>query len=260
MKLCLLLSFVVVARFTLQAAVGIIPTRIEETRTLILVDDKVSRTPPSLKLTLSLSGPEAESAVRYGHLKLEEVVDDKGTSLIPTKDTFHETAKFRDYSNAFFRRSKATGKNDPQAELNLALPARAATKISRLRGSLDLAEQGTIKTVELADLKGAGKKVLPTPADAGVGITATMGSGDQTRSIGLEITGDESALESIEVLDAAGAKVSNGVSSWAFNGGPVQKTLTLRQPLDSSMKIVAKIAVDRKITKVPFDLNNIMLP
>jgi len=103
-------------------------------------------------LTLSLSGAEAESAARYGNLKLEEAVDDKGTSLIPAKDTFHEAAKFKDYSNAFFRKS------------------------------------------------------------------------------------------------------------WSLNGGPAQKTLTLRQAVDSSMKLVAKIAVDRKITKVSFDLKNIDLP
>src|SRR5215472_13199812 len=143
------LPFLLAAGFHIQAAVQIIPARIDEVRTLILVDDKVSRTPPSLKLTLSLSGPEVESAVRYGNLKLEEAVDDKGTSLIPTNDTFHDAAKFKDYSNAFFRKSSFGGKSDPQVELNLALPARQATRITQLRGTLDLAEQGTVQTIEL---------------------------------------------------------------------------------------------------------------
>jgi hypothetical protein len=235
------------------------PARIEEVRTLILVDDKISRTPASLKLTLSLSGPEAESAVRYGNVKFEEAVDDKGSSLLPAKDTFHEAAKFKDYSNAFFRKSSFGAKNDPQVELDLALPARQATKIARLRGTLDLAEQGTIQTNELV-LKGAGKKALTIPANAGVEIAATVGSGGAVRSIGIEITGDESAVESLEVVDASGRKISNGMSSWAFNGGPVQKTLTLRQPRDDTMKLVANIALNRKITKVPFDLKDIKLP
>jgi hypothetical protein len=97
--------FILVAGCSVQAEVGIIPARIEEVRTVTFVDDKVSRTPAALRLTLSLSGSEAESAARYGNLKLEEAVDDKGTSLIPAKDTFHEAAKFKDYSNAFFRKS-----------------------------------------------------------------------------------------------------------------------------------------------------------
>ena len=253
------LPFLLVAAFNIQAAVQIVPARIEEVRTLILVDDKVSRTPPSLKLTLSLSGPEAESAVRYGNLKLEEAVDDQGTSLIPTNDTFHDAAKFKDYSNAFFRKSSFHGKSDPQVELALALPARQATRITHLRGTLDLAEQGTLQTIEVA-LKGAGKKVLPVPPNAGVGITATVESSEAVRSIAVEITGDESAIESLEVVDASGRKITDGMSSWSINGGPVQKTLSLRQPLDNSMKLVAKIAVNRKVTKVPFDLKDIKLP
>src|SRR5215469_2492441 len=144
------LPFLLAAGLHVQAAVQIVPARIEEVRTLILVDDKVSRTPPTLKLTLSLSGPEAESAVRYGNLKLEEARDDKGTSLIPTNDTFHEAAKFKDYSNAFFRKSSFGGKSDPQVELDLAPSARQATSIAHLRGTLDLAEQGTVQTIELA--------------------------------------------------------------------------------------------------------------
>ena len=254
------MPFLLLAGFQIQAAVGIIPDRIEEVRTLILVDDKISRTPPSLKLTLSLSGPEAEAAVRYGNLKLEEAIDDKGNSLIRTNDTFHEAAKFKDYSNAFFRKSSFGGKSDPQVELDLGLPARQATKVTRLRGTLDLAEQGTIQTIELAALKGAGKKALAVPANAGVEIAATVASSDTVRSIAIEITGDESAVESLEVVDASGRKISSGMSSWALNGGPMRKTLTLRQPLDDSMKLVAKIALNRKITKIPFDLKDIKLP
>ena len=260
MRICSWLSFLFLAGFQVQAAVNVIPARLEETRTLILVDDKVSRTPPSLKLTLALSGPEAESAVRYGNLKLEEAVDDKGGSLIPTKDSFHDAARFTDYSNAFFRKSSFGAKSDPQVELDLALPARQANRIARLRGTLDLAEQGTLQTVELAALKGAGKKALAVPSNAGVGIIATVPPGESVRSISVEITGDESAVESIEVVDASGRKIANGLSSWAFNGGPMQKSLTLRQPLDDSMKLVAKIALNRKVTKVPFDLKDIKLP
>ncbi len=254
------MPFLLATGLHIQAAVQIIPARIEEVRTLILLDDKVGRTQPSLKLTLSLSGPEAESAVRYGHLKLEEAVDDKGTSLIPTNDTFHDAAKFKDYSNAFFRKSSFGGKSDPQVELDLALPARQASRIARLRGSLELAEPGTLQTIELAGLKGAGKKALAVPANAGVGITAIVGSSETVHSIGIEITGDESAVESLEVVDASGRKISEGMSSWTINGGPVQKTLTLRQPLDDSMKLVAKLALNRKITPIPFDLKDIKLP
>ena len=84
------------------AAVQVTPFRIEETRVVELGNDKVSRTPAGLRLTLALVGPEAESSVKYGALKLEEAVDDRGTNLIPGKDSFHEPGKFKEYSNASF--------------------------------------------------------------------------------------------------------------------------------------------------------------
>jgi hypothetical protein len=74
------------------------------------------------------------------------------------------------------------------------------------------------------------------------------------------ITGDENAIESIEVLDASGKTVSNGMSSWLFNGGPAHKSLDVGSPLDGTMKLIVKLAVDRKMTKVPFDLEEIALP
>lgn len=247
-----------------QAVVEVVPFRIEETRVIAFGDDKVSRSTASLKLTLSLIGPEAESSIQYGNLKLEAAVDDKGASLIPVEDVFHDAAKFKEYSNAFFRKSNFGFDNNkpaaPEVELDLAVPARAATKIVRLQGSLELANAGTLRTIEVAALKGAGKKTVAMPASAPVGITVTVGSGDDVRSISLEITGDESALESAEVVDAAGRKVSNGMSSWSINGGPVQKSLELDRPLDNSMKLVVKVTLDRKIIKVPFDLRDITLP
>ncbi len=265
MKTTLLITLLLAGGFSgaAQAAVEVVPFRIAESRVMAFGDDKVSRPAASLELTLSLSGPEAESCTRYGHLKLEAAMDDKGTSLIPAKDDFHDAAKFKDYSNAFFRKSNFGFNNPPaapQVELDLALPARSATKIARLQGTLELTDAGTLQTIELVSLKNAGKKAFAMPAGAQVGVTVGGGSGDNVRSLSVEITGDESALESIEVVDATGRKISSGMSSWSFNGGPVQKSLDLSQPLDDTMKLVAKVSLNRKLIKVPFDLQNIALP
>ena len=181
-----------------QAGVEAAAFRIEESRSVAFGDDKVSRTPASLKLVLSLTGPEAESSVRYGGLKLEQAVDDLGTSLIPTKDTFNDAAKFKAYSNEFFRKSNFANKGKPAApevELTLAPAKRSATKIVRLRGTLSLAEPGTIQTIESGPLKGAGKKTLAIPAEAHMGVIADVTAGEDVRSISIEITGDENALD-----------------------------------------------------------------
>jgi hypothetical protein len=245
-----------------RAAVEVIPSRIDETRTLIFVDDKVSRTPPSLKLTLSVIGPEAEASTYYGNVKIDEAIDDQGVSLAPAKDAFHAGAKFKEYSNAFFRKSNFAGRKPaaPQVEFEFAPPARGVSKIAHLRGSLELADAGTVRTIEVAGLKSGGTKTLAIPAAAKVQISATASTGDNVRSISVDITGDESAVESVEIIDAAGQKVSNGLSSWSINGGPAHKSLGLKKALDDEMKLVVKIIMDRKIVTVPFDLKDVSLP
>ena len=245
-----------------QAAVELTPQRIEETRALIFKDDKITRTPASLKLTLALDGREAESATEYGHLKLEEATDSTGTSLIPPHNSFHDPSKFTDYANAFFRNSKfhQTESVKPQVEIDLAMPARAAAKIVRLRGSLDLSDGGKTNTVELAGLKHAGKKEVPLPNGSPVDVTIVVPSDDNVRSVSLQCTGDDSALASVEIVDGTGKKISTGMSSWSINGRPAQKSLGLSKALDDSMKLVVKVISDRKFTNVTFDLKDIVLP
>lgn len=246
-----------------EGAVEITPQRIEETRALVFNDDKVSRAPAALKLVLALNGAEAESATQYGHMEIEEALDNTGASLIPRPDAFHSAAKFRDYANAFFRNSKFGGKSEsvkPQVELDLALSGRGAVKIAHLRGSLELCDGGKTNTVEVAALKHAGKKAVPLPDGSPVGLTIVVPSDDNVRSISIESTGDDGALASLEVVDANGKKISNGMSSWSLNGGPAQKSLGLAKPLDDSMKLVVKVVSDRKFTKVPFDLKDVALP
>ena len=265
MKSILLAALVLIAGVDrlAHAAVEVTPFRVEETRTIEFANDKVSRTPPRMSILLSLHGPEAESSVRYGDLKLEEAVDEHGTSLIPAKDLFNDAAKFKEYANSFFRKSSFGGNAkpaDPQVELALALPKRTAAKIARLHGSLTLSEQGTLQTVELGNLKGAGKKPLAFPSEVHLGVTADVPPGEVVRSIALEITGDEGILDSLEVVDASGRKVTSGTSSWSLNGGPVHKSLELNKPLDDSMKLVAKFTLNRKLTTVRFDLKDIALP
>jgi len=245
-----------------SAAVEVAPFRIEELRVTAFSDDHVGRPPASLKLVLSLGGPEAESSVRYGNVKLEEAVDDKGNPITLLKDGFRDPGKFSDYSNAFFRKSTfgSQAPAAPQVELDLAPVARTATKIARLKGTLDLADAGTARTVEAGSLKSAGRKILDMPEGAKLGVTVTAAPGRDVRSLSLEITGDASALESIDVMDASGKKVSSGTSSWALSGGPTHKSITLAEPLDEAMKLVAKVTTGRKITTVPFDLKEIALP
>lgn len=246
------------------AAVEVSTFRVEERRSVTLLKDTIGRIPDGLEVTLSLKGPEAEAAEQFGNVKIEEAVDDQGTDLTPSKSVLASMSKLREYSNAFFRNSSLRSKRpaaDPQIALKLGVPKRGATKVARLRGTFDLVQKGSTKTVELTPLLAGEKKKLEIPAEAGIEVTVTVKGGEGTSSsVELQVTGDDSALESVEVVDGAGKKVSRGMSSWSMEGGPVTKSVDLERPIDGTMKLVVKMAMDRKRVTVPFDLKDIPLP
>jgi len=254
-------SLVVAAGFA-SAAVEMKPIHVNEQRSVELVKDDIGRGGDSLQIVFSLSGPEAATAIQYGELKLDEAVDDKGTNLIPAEDPFNEAAKFKEFANEFYRKHDKEQNRPvaaPQIGINLAPAKRAATKIARLRGSISIIDQGTIKTVEITGLKPGDKKKLDVPANAGVTLTTNIKQDDLT-NIELEVSGNNDAIDSLEVYDAAGEQISNGGGHWSVDDGPIHRTISLSKPLDASMKLVAKISVDRKTTKIPFDLKDIALP
>ena len=153
---------------TLQA----VPIRVEETRAVTLVKDNVGRPKDSLAVQLSLKGPEADAAYRYGPVTFEEAVDDQGGDLVPEVQPYEPM--LRAFENETFRTAAVERKqrpDNPWASLILAPAKRSATKISRLRGSFDVYSRGTTKYVEATNLVSNGTMKLAVPKAAGLTIS-----------------------------------------------------------------------------------------
>ena len=123
---------------------------------------------------------------------------------------------YKVFDNDFFRRS-ATGASQidpPQIELKLDLPLRKATKIARVKGEFKLLDLGTVQSVEVRAAEVAGKPIeSPELAKAGVKLVLRARAGESLvgrQSIDIEITGDASAVEAVEVLDQMAGKVISG--------------------------------------------------
>jgi len=249
--------------------------RFSEHRSIIL--DKSDREQYSeqdnrLDIILTLIGPAAADAARYGEPKLTEVVDDTGKSLIAPRKAhrldlgyFGPDIRFREFSNARYIKSDQEFRRplrDPEITITLAPAARNATKIARFRGSISITNQGALQTVDLAGLKLGDKKKMDIPATLGVSITAHIKDGrDLQRGIEALIAGQEDLIDSIEVHDAAGKKVGGifeGSAGYANN--VIKRYLYLDKPFDESMKIVARLVTARDVTEIPFDFKDLFLP
>ncbi len=238
--------------------------RVEESRSTTFVKDDFGRPKDSLTVQLALKGPEAQTAFRYGDVKFDEAVDDQGTSLIPAADSMSPASEFTELQNNFFRPTDAQRKEHPDgwAYLSLAPAKRSARAIKHLRGGLSVATRGTVKRVEATGLLTAGKQTMDIPAAAGIQIALTVihPAGKETPSIDVAISGDPNALESFEVVNANGQTINEGIWTVSYNRRAKRQQFDLKVPLEDSMKVVAKVAVDRKITRVRFDLGDIPLP
>jgi len=263
-KIALLaVAFVVVAAGVVSADVDMLPYYISEQRNIVFAKN-LQVGSNSIRAVFTLRGPETTAATHYGELQLDEAVDDAGTNLIPPKNNINENTKLQEFSNAWSRKEAKEKKGglpvaDPQITIMLAPAARAATKIARIRGTLSIADQGTLKTLELTGLKPGEKTKMDTPENAGVTITASIQKDNSLNVLDVEMIGNDGAVDSLEVQDAQGNKISND-NVWFTGHGAVRRIFHLDKPIDETMKLVVKISVDRTITKVPFDLTDIDLP
>jgi len=259
------ISFLVIVVGFAGAAIEVFPDRIHEGRNISFAkDNKYS----GLSVTLALHGPETADAVRYGDIQLDEAVDDTETDLIPpeSKKTVNNWAStFRGIENEDERkeaRKQSRPVPAPQVRVHLVGTPRTATKIARLRGSVTITDPGTLHTAELIGLKPGDKRKMDLPENAGITLTVNIKDGTDIKEVEIEIAGPEDLVHSFEVQDAEGKIISHRDSGMYVNtpNSPIFSRFKLSKPLDETMKFVAKISVDRKITKVPFDLKDIELP
>ncbi|MCL2646644.1 MAG: hypothetical protein FWD61_06510 [Phycisphaerales bacterium] len=259
-------SFFVIAAGFAAAAVDVLPNQISENRNIAFARNSDYR---SLSVTLELRGPETLTAVRYGDIQLDEAVDDKGTDLLPPE---RKEGSVNNWATTFqwfvndYDRKEAQKQNrpipDPQVCVRLVGTPRAATKIARLRGSLTITDPGTLQTAELTDLKPGDKKKMDFPENVGIALTVNVKDGSDVKDITIAIAGPEDLIDTLEVQDSEGKAVSynEGGSYQNKPNSPILRRLRLNKPLDASMKLVAKVSVDRTLTKIPFDLKDIDLP
>lgn len=254
------------------AKVKITPVTITESRTKELAQSEAQKNaflqsgPGGLVVTIRLEGKEVEGALEFGKLKIAEALDDTGASLKPEAGGggFGGGDGFRKFSFGRFDDSEPAETLIP---IELKLPARKATKLTKLKGEVSVKAGGEKKVVSATKLTALKGKNLKDPAltEAKLKVQladeadadANLGPADST--LMLKIIGDSAAIQKIELVDAQGETVSQGHSSSTF-GNKTDYGLFISKPVDDSMTLKIELVVGQKVVKVPFDLKDIPLP
>jgi len=249
-----------------SAEVTVTPVMIRETRTRELVkpDPAASRFFSSeLEITLKLSGKELDGATEYQLPTVSEAIDDTSASLVDKENPFSGFQQIQRHSFGP-QAQKTPPTSDFEVKVSLKVPARNAKALKSVKGAVKVRAGGEKKEVLVKSPGAMAGKAIEDPAltAAKVGIKfadAKAGKPANPRELMLDITGDRTPIKSMEVIGADGNAVSNGFSSFTFNGN-TQYSVSLNKPLDETMSLRVSLIIGQQVLDVPFELKDLPLP
>lgn len=237
------------------AEVTVAPLRVEESRSCQISEVKgvhpISHFGGNdLTVELLLSGPEVVTATQIKEIAITSATDDAGTTLKSgaqrTNGGFHNlNRKFM----WFFMKNPPADKI--KVKVKLTAPARKATRLTHLEGSVTL-RCGTSTQILIPAVVGKATNKLLQQAGATVEVTKV-----EPGRVRLDIEDPQQKLHDYELVDKTGKKIQTGSSGW----GGARTIVTLDSDHVSPGSSI-KLQVITRTTehKVPFKLQNIPLP
>lgn len=232
-------------------------TRIQETRSREFSQEMMGQM-SGTQMTLAATGGQAAKASKYGKLKIEKAVDDKGTDLC-LKDNFFS----REINEGFVAVEKSFSfgpkvENGFAFDTRLGLAKREASKIAELKGSISVMSGGKKTSVTVSDLATLAGKEAPDPELKAAHVTIKIES-VKDNTVTYSMTGNADSVEGIELVDADGKTVETSKGSFTMNGGPRSYSLQANaMPAKPALKVT--LVTGSTITTIPFDLKDIPLP
>ena len=246
-----------------SSGVKITPVTIEETRRKILSGRPIGGVPAGLKLAVNVTGPAAAAAVRYGHVIVNEAVDDQGNRLEKVRLILERRQREGFLPIDAWKRGNV--KDGFQIDLYLAQSKRPATKIVRLSGSLKLLTGGKPTRVVVKNVSALAGKEVSSKTLAAEGVKMTIatnssGSGEGARQVSYTLGGNAAAVLEASLVDAGGTPIPSMPGYSTGCGGAKVHFLKALKPLPKGAGVKLSVLTDAKVTLVPLSLKDIPLP
>ena len=251
------------------ASVKVIPVAVSETRYKWLAAGRKKSDYTELKITVHVVGEAAAKAVRFGHVKITDAVDEKGNDLLAAaKGPQHP----RDYERGFVTIAdsrRAQAKNGFQAEFFRLQPAaRSAAKIAKVSGSLKLITGGKVTEVIIPNARSLIGIEVDHPALKAAGVKvrivrpgpSVVPWEDPAKTISFQIDGNVDAALAASMVDASGKAIDCHSSVRTDGRATRQQSLTAEKQLPAKAGLKLEVLTGAKVVTVPFELKDIPLP
>jgi hypothetical protein len=210
-----------------------------------------------LELELILSGPELLEAKAI-RSKIDSATDNLGKPIPKTENAFH-AGEFEELQ--LDRDDSDKPKDSTKIKVELANPARSATAIKALSGSVELLipKKDPASVVSASFAKDAGKPLVhPALKAAGVEITLKASDSENDLSYTLKDPGNKVATVEFTGADGAELRISSLMSSGVASQKTVSASFDQKPPADTVIKIF--LLSEKSLVTVPVTLSNIALP
>ena len=244
--------------------------RVTETRVSDLSGGDNFAVLQGLQLVVKVAGEGVAGATKFGKTKLTEATADTGESLLEDEKGSRSMTDLGFVSVA--EAGGMWGGNEQDAAkggfnltLQLKNPPRVAKSVKSIKGTFTILAGGEETLVEVDDPKSQAGKMIEDPALKAAGLTLRMLAAEDAGAMGgqqmiqIELTGGESVIADVQVLNAAGDDIKQG--SWrSESGAKKQIGYMLSEAPDEKTVLQLKLMIGQKAIEVPIDLNDIKLP
>lgn len=263
---CVLIACSMVA--AADSKVTVRAVSVQEIRSKVLVqseneDEEVGMS-SVLQVVIELIGEPAGTATQFGQLAFK-AADDKGAVLKQRKPFVGDNDKMTQLDRTMMWLGMTPPKDRIRLELNMDIASRQATKIASIDGSVTLLS-GTPMDIFVSDLGKHANKPLENRELADAGLKATIATYNPRGAasgayIRLQVTGDLSAMASIDVVDPAGKTLTQGSGvSPGYAGRPTTYDVFGDAPLPATARLKITLLTDIKKVAVPIKLKDVPLP
>lgn len=209
-----------------------------------------------LSVEVTALGGVAADAFAIGPVQVEPV-------MIEGKAYEAKKGFGKDDFDAIDRNKKGIFADHPKdgvtAKINFGKIPDKITKLSSLKGSVQVMAGGTEKVVDVTDLLKQRTGTLNDPAlkSAGISIKFTREGKGEDMNVGVEVEGENAdAFMGLELVDRQGEPVEGGSSSGTMNGvKQIQKYASEEALKDATLKL--RFRDGGKKVEIPFDLSDV---
>ncbi len=215
---------------------------------------------PDMIVSVVLRGKPAAEAIAFGLVQLKSIVDAAGTTLTPKAPKYaaKDPTKFLlkvDRGDSFFAKHPDGGVRVP---LRFAQPVKASTKLAVVEGSMKLKTGGTPQIVIVEGPASGNRREIDDEVLKTAGIDLVVDPQGQ-RSVAVEISGNHEAVEKLQLLDARGRDLQNGISTASTDDSTTITLMSGRSiPANAQLRITVRFGAQE--VDVPFRLTNLKVP